>query len=800
VLNPGKYQTGNLVKSRMAAINSRRVIPFQLEPSAAVDTRIISCGDNTDHPAKLSATCVDPIDIDPPFDSNRDTEVFRGQTKETRAGDAPRSQHGGIHRGPARAVWNCRGFLKETVQAVRDSLGSRERKNMERARSKLTGASVVFALFATAVMTASAQTADDLAARGATIANADPLSAALRTREPEGPSRRGFDIGIAAAEGDTLPGPGKQRIHDALSPAEQRGFETAVAFSLERNSNADAAAKGAAIAKADPVVAEARTVDTSVFYWLGFDIATGIFGNPALGALGNTATGPVSLRIRDSLSAAGQRGFNASVTFHLSRTYPRASRVDSSSPVTTAGRNSDRAAAALLAKALPRVPDVVGKSVDDAYKALSNAGFSPKYTYLAAPDRSVLYNHVRGTVPAAGTLLPRGSTVELQIPHPASRLGIGALSLSDVERRDGFDLDEGRYEEVFRGADVVLREDKTPIPHAGTNGSATYYTFKGLYVEPSDGAVFARDSHLDVDDLGSAINYSVCEEALRQLRTPFLGLPGGDYGLADLIFCVLTSKGQIAVVQFRTSDNPLYTVSNFKFHHALFPLQGTVPVKALGRAIAPSTPGPAKPICDVAREARARNSPAAPGLEAQCRAAGGPQPPAAPISAQAVDALASKGGAIANANPLSAELRTREPEGPSRRGFDIGMAAAEGDTLPGPGKQRIHDALNPAEQGGFETAVTFSLERNSHADAAARGAAIAKVDPLVAAARTVERDVFYWLGFDIATGIFGDPALGAQGNTAMGPGSASIRDSLNAAGQRGFNASVTLHLGRKYGR
>lgn len=55
-----------------------------------------------------------------------------------------------------------------------------------------------------------------------------------------------------------------------------------------------------------------------------------------------------------------------------------------------------------------------------------------------------------------------------------------------------------------------------------------------------------------------------------------------------------------------------------------------------------------------------------------------------------------------------------------------------------------------------------------------------------------------WLGFDIATGIFGDPALGAKGNTATEPGSLKIRDGLSAAGQRGFNASVALHLSRNY--
>jgi hypothetical protein len=67
------------------------------------------------------------------------------------------------------------------------------------------------------------------------------------------------------------------------------------------------------------------------------------------------------------------------------------------------------------------------------------------------------------------------------------------------------------------------------------------------------------------------------------------------------------------------------------------------PVKAIGRVKqSPTTSEPAKPICDVAREARARNSPAAPGLEAQCRATGGnlPDPPICP-SARAARARKS---------------------------------------------------------------------------------------------------------------------------------------------------------------
>ncbi len=61
-------------------------------------------------------------------------------------------------------------------------------------------------------------------------------------------------------------------------------------------------------------------------------------------------------------------------------------------------------------------------------------------------------------------------------------------------------------------------------------------------------------------------------------------------------------------------------------------------IKALGRVnVSPPTGATPRPICDVAREARARNSAAAPGLEAQCRAVGetAPQPPidAAPLPA-----------------------------------------------------------------------------------------------------------------------------------------------------------------------
>ncbi|MCL4522399.1 MAG: site-specific DNA-methyltransferase [Acidobacteria bacterium] len=53
--------------------------------SRLLDTRVIYCGDNLDQLQKLPAACIDLIYIDPPFNSNRNYEVFWGETKEKRA-------------------------------------------------------------------------------------------------------------------------------------------------------------------------------------------------------------------------------------------------------------------------------------------------------------------------------------------------------------------------------------------------------------------------------------------------------------------------------------------------------------------------------------------------------------------------------------------------------------------------------------------------------------------------------------------------------------------------------------------
>ena len=53
--------------------------------SALINTKVIYYGDNLEHLGRMSDACVDLIYIDPPFNSNRNYEVFWGETKEKRA-------------------------------------------------------------------------------------------------------------------------------------------------------------------------------------------------------------------------------------------------------------------------------------------------------------------------------------------------------------------------------------------------------------------------------------------------------------------------------------------------------------------------------------------------------------------------------------------------------------------------------------------------------------------------------------------------------------------------------------------
>jgi len=158
------------------------------------------------------------------------------------------------------------------------------------------------------------------------------------------------------------------------------------------------------------------------------------------------------------------------------------------------------------------------------------------------------------------------------------------------------------------------------------------------------------------------------------------------------------------------------------------------------------------------------------------------------------DALAARGRVLADQDPLASLIRSQQTGAAAQLGFDTGMGVAEGQTLPGPGKQRIHDSLPPDQQRGFALAVQFTVDRNRNLDLATRGAAVAAKDPQVAAARVRDPDPFFTLGFDIAAGHFADAVAGGEGSTMEGPGSAAVRDALSPAGQQGFRAAVDLFV------
>ena len=158
---------------------------------------------------------------------------------------------------------------------------------------------------------------------------------------------------------------------------------------------------------------------------------------------------------------------------------------------------------------------------------------------------------------------------------------------------------------------------------------------------------------------------------------------------------------------------------------------------------------------------------------------------------------AEKGAMIAKGDPLLTAMRNLEPEGPARKGFDIGVAMPGSDTLWGPGKQSFVNSLSADERVGCMNSAPFVVARNAQLGLATVGAEIARngASSTFLSERGAEPPGMYTLGFDIATGLFSDRAHGGQGNTATGPGSMSIRAGLNESGQRGFDKSLNLHLG-----
>jgi hypothetical protein len=135
------------------------------------------------------------------------------------------------------------------------------------------------------------------------------------------------------------------------------------------------------------------------------------------------------------------------------------------------------------------------------------------------------------------------------------------------------------------------------------------------------------------------------------------------------------------------------------------------PPVALGRSGPTASDDLPRSICELARDARERGSPAAPALEDRCYALW--NTPGAMADTVELDALAARGALAAAGDPYAAALRERQP--PShRRGFDVAMASQH-DTAWGPGKQRLLDSLPLDEVDGFRTAIAYLFARNRRA-------------------------------------------------------------------------------------
>ncbi len=134
------------------------------------------------------------------------------------------------------------------------------------------------------------------------------------------------------------------------------------------------------------------------------------------------------------------------------------------------------------------------------------------------------------------------------------------------------------------------------------------------------------------------------------------------------------------------------------------------------------TPTPPYRQCLAARAAREKKDSTADYLETQC-----------------LNEFSARGEELSNEDSEAAQLRSQQPAGLARRGFEIGMAVWEGETVPGPGKTKYRGWLSTEEQGGFDVAASYSmvrnrLGRNGNAQAA-RGADMATEDDSAAESR-----------------------------------------------------------------
>jgi hypothetical protein len=231
----------------------------------------------------------------------------------------------------------------------------------------------------------------------------------------------------------------------------------------------------------------------------------------------------------------------------------------------------------------PRVPDVVGLQVEAASRRLLEAGYAYDLQFLPQPDPSIPYGFVKATIPPPGSLLQPGGKLIIQIPRSASKLGSAVLSVTDLARQAGFDLDNGRFEDIGHGADLVLsKHDQTPIVDA--SGKTRYDNFT-VFADGSGGAVLRRlDDYPDAREIGSYTFYAKCRTAFADTRERALTSAPLSSGVT--VLCVRTSDNTMALVAFSGGTTPRSDSEvDYKFAYAIFP-----------PSILPTPRAPAEPV------------------------------------------------------------------------------------------------------------------------------------------------------------------------------------------------------------
>ncbi|WP_294122515.1 PASTA domain-containing protein [Sphingomonas sp.] len=484
-------------------------------------------------------------------------------------------------------------------------------------------------LLSTTAVPVIAQSLDEVAARGEILAAADPLAAILRDGLDEA-GRKGFDIGMGTAEGQTALGPGKQARGEALPADQQAGYFAAVRYSVTRNANLEAAHLGARVAVGEPGLADARRAEDDPFYALGFDIATGLLNDRGSNPLNQLAESAKVATVRDSLTGAARRGFDASAQLQ-GRNY--SSFPGKSTPITPPAGDLAVGDGTSGVDSVGTVPNVVGMTQDAAWITLRDAGYpSPSVVEVNVNATTLPADRVIGSRPDGGTTLPRGSAVAIQVPRAWLVRGTGSLTANDQDTRLGFDFDTGKYAQVGQGADIYTISKSVVVASPYSNERQQIRTTIG--VVPDASAVRPtppRSYDEDANKFGTGRSAAVdCESRFR--TEPTSGVLTGNPELrvnSSGEWCVATNGGHIARVSIRGSGVTTEVRRNdgdYSFYYVTFLASPTV--RSQGRVRydgAPSTVSSLS-ICEKAKQARDRNSPAAPGLAKSCLESGGTVP------------------------------------------------------------------------------------------------------------------------------------------------------------------------------